>query len=37
MSYDLDENLEYTSASPETVIVHVQFIISVNLFHNAHK
>jgi hypothetical protein len=37
MSYDPDESLEYTSASPETVIVHVHFIISVNLFHNAYK
>jgi hypothetical protein len=37
MSYDLDESSEYTSASPATVIAHVQFIISVNLFNNTDK
>lgn len=35
MSYDLDVKLEYTSASPETVIIHVQFITVVNPFYIA--
>jgi hypothetical protein len=33
MSYDLDVKLEYTSASPETVIINIQFITYVNLFY----
>lgn len=35
MSYDPDVKLEYTSASPEMVIIHVQFITFVNPFHTA--
>jgi hypothetical protein len=37
VSYDLDESSVYTSASPATVIIHVQFIISVNLLGNMYK
>lgn len=35
MSYDLDVKLEYTLASPGTVIIHVQFITFVNPFYIA--
>jgi hypothetical protein len=35
MSYDPDVKLEYTSASPEMVIIHVQFITFVNPFYTA--